>query len=160
MESRLELLRNKIDKLIITKQPYENRHFTVHLYGVAGFCALLALKRNLDAELAVTCGMLHDIYQITHGTIEEHAKLGAFEAKRILTDMGSYSKKEIEIITFAISKHSKKRTVHDQPYAELLKDADVLSHCLYDPDYPVIEKEIVRYERLLTELGCGKVQDM
>jgi len=156
MGSRLEKLRDIIDNLIIKKQHKSSRYFISHLYGVADFCALLALKRNLNTELAVTCGMLHDIYQITHGTVEDHAKLGAHVAEEILTDMGLYGKEEIAVITYAISKHSKKRTVHDQPYAELLKDADVLSHCLYDPDYPVIEKEVIRYENLLVELGCKR----
>ena len=154
MGNRLEMLRREIDKLIMTKQPGSSRHFICHLYGVSEFCALLALRRNLNTELAATCGMLHDIYQITHGTIEKHAVHGAHEAEKILKATGAYSEEEISTITFAISKHSKKRSVHQAPYAELLKDADVLSHCLYDPDYPVIEKEITRYENLLIELGC------
>jgi len=154
MGNRLDILREKIDKLIFTKQPESARYFISHLYGVSDFCVLLALKRGLNTELAATCGMLHDIYQITHGTIEKHAVNGAVEAGKILKAMDSYSDEEISIITGAISTHSKKRAVHESPYAELLKDADVLSHCLYDTDYPVIEKEITRYENLLHEFGC------
>jgi len=154
MRNRLEILRNEIDNLIMKKQPGDFRHFIIHLYGVAGFCSMLALKRNLDVELAATCGMLHDIYQITHGTIEKHAVKGAYEAEKILKATGLYSDEEISIIKDAISAHSKKRIIHDSPYAELLKDADVLSHCLYNPDFPVIEKEKTRYENLLTEFGC------
>jgi len=159
MGNRLDILRSKIDELIMTKQPKSSHYFIVHLYGVSGFCVLLALKRGLDTELSAACGMLHDIYQITHGTIEKHAVNGVHEAEKLLKSIGMYSEEEISLITYAISKHSKKRTVHDNPYAELLKDADVLSHCLYDPDYPIIEKEAVRYANLLTELGCGSKGD-
>ena len=154
MENRLEILRLKIDKLIMKKQPDKCRYFISHLYGVARFCALLALRRNLNAELATTCGMLHDIYQITHGTAENHGRKGAKKAEKMLKSMKLYSDEEITIITTAISKHTKKLTVHEQPYAELLTDADVMDHCLYDVNYPVHEKEIVRYNNLLIELGC------
>jgi len=153
MENRLEKLRHRVDKLIMEKQPYESRYFITHLYGVADFCTLLALKRNLDPELAATCGMLHDIYQITAGTIEKHAIKGAEVAESILKEMKSYSNEEIAIITNAISRHSKKRKIHE-PYDELLKDADVMDHCFYNTGYPVIEKEMDRYRKILIEFGC------
>jgi len=139
------------------KQPQSCRDFFVHLYGVSNFCVLLALRRGLDTELAATCGMLHDIYQITDGLIEGHAIEGAEKAKHLLENMNIYSDDEIKIITTAISRHSKKRKKHEGAYDELLKDADVLSHCLYDPDYPVIEKEVLRFNNLLNELGCDPV---
>jgi len=154
MGRRLDILRAEVDKLIISKQPYDSRNFFIHIYGVAGFCSLLALKRGLDTELAISCGMLHDIYQITHDTIENHAVNGASVAKEILDATGLYKSEEINIITNAITTHSKKRAVHDDPYTELLKDADVLSHCLYDPDEPVIDKEVIRFDNLLEEFGC------
>ena len=34
----------------------------VHLYGVSQACALIAMKRGEDKELAVIAGMLHDIW--------------------------------------------------------------------------------------------------
>ena len=154
MRNRLNMLRFEIDRLIMEKQEDGCRDFFIHLYGVSDFCVLLALKRGLDPELAATCGMLHDIYQITDGIIEQHAVKGAEKAKLLLIDLGQYSDDEIDIITTAISRHSKKRKIHDGAYDELLKDADVLSHCLYDPNYPIIEKEIQRYNNLLKELGC------
>ena len=154
MGSRLDILRWEVDRLIMEKQEDQCKYFFIHLYGVSNFCVLLALKRGLDPELAATCGMLHDIYQITDGILEQHGVKGAEKARFLLEDMGQYSDDEIGIITTAISRHSKKRKIHDGAYDELLKDADVLSHCLYDPDYPVIEKEVLRYNNLLMELGC------
>ena len=153
MANRLERLRFEVDRLIVENEPYNARYFINHLYGVSEYCALLALRRGLDPELAATSGMLHDIYQITAGTIEQHAVEGAVVAEGILRSLKAYSNEEIAVITTAISRHSKKRKFHE-PYDELLKDADVLSHCLYNTDYPPIEKDAARFERILLELGC------
>ena len=155
MGQRLSILRMHIDKIIMDRQADRCKDFYVHLYSVSMFCSLLALRRGLNPELAATCGMLHDIYQVTDGIIENHAILGAEKARQLLEDMGLYSNDEIKIITTAISTHGKKRKIHDNAYGELLKDADVLSHCLYDTDYPVIEKEALRFNSLLAELRCN-----
>ena len=153
MSNRLEHLRYTIDRLIMNKQPYQARYFFTHLYSVSYFCTLLARRRGLDPELASTAGMLHDIYQVTAGTTEKHALYGAEESEKILRSMQSYTDEEIEIVKNAVKHHSKKRKVH-APYDEILKDADVLSHSLYNVDYAVIEKDAARYEKLLIELGC------
>ena len=154
MVNRLEKLRHEIDRLIMEHQPYNARYFFNHLYGVSEYCALLAVRRNLNPELAATSGMLHDIYQVTAGTIENHAIEGALVAEKILRAMNAYSEEEIAVITTAISKHSKKRKFHSE-YDEVLKDADVMSHCFYNTDFSIIEKDAVRYERILEELGCN-----
>ena len=153
MENRLEILRAAVDKLIYENRPAESRYFISHLYGVSRFCALLAIRRGLNAELAAACGMLHDIYQVTAGVMKKHAVKGAAQAKIVLEGTKAYTDGEISVITHAISRHGEKRSVHG-PYDELLKDADVMDHCFGDPDYPVSEKEMVRYNNLLTELGC------
>lgn len=84
MENRLENLRNKIDKLI---KHDDTRMCISHMYGVARFCTLLAMKRNMDVELATTCGMLHDIYYMTGGSPDNHAVNGAKQAETILKSM-------------------------------------------------------------------------
>jgi len=151
---RLSILRHEIDMLILENQPDMYRYFIVHLYEVSAFAVLLAHRRGLDAELATTAGMLHDIYQITHGIIKKHAIKGAEVAGEILAKLSFYSDEEINIITTAISTHNKKKTVHESAYAELIKDADVLSHSMHDPGSPVLEKELERYNNLMIELGC------
>jgi len=153
MSNRLERLRFEVDKLIAEFQPHNARYFFNHLYGVSEYCALLALRRGLDPELAAASGMLHDIYQVTAGSIEQHAVLGAEVAEGVLLATGLYEKDEIAVITTAISRHSKKRKLHD-PYDEVLKDADVMSHCFYNTGFPPVEKEVLRYGRILEELGC------
>lgn len=160
MENRLEKLRSKIDSLILENE-VDKRYFFTHLYSVAKFGSLLALRRNLNPEIAATCGMLHDIYQVTAGTSEQHAVKGAKVAKEILKEMDLYNDKEIKIITTAISRHSDKEAIHE-PYDEVLKDADVMCHYFYNTDFPIkyasqfpfLEKERNRYENLLSELGC------
>ena len=156
MENRLESLRNEIDRLL-EKENYEKlRMYISHMYGVARFCTLLAIKRAANIEIATTCGMLHDIYYMTGGSSDNHAMKGAEQAKSILKGMNQYSDDEIEIVTTAILRHSDKRNIHAQ-YDELLKDADVMDHCFYNADFPVAEWEMERYNKLLNELGLALV---
>jgi uncharacterized protein len=152
MENRLETLRLLIDELIKKNQPKKDRYFYVHLYGVSHFCTLLALKRNLNVELATTCGMLHDIYPVLYGSYKNHGEKGAKQAEKILRATNLYNDNEISIITNAISRHSEKDIIQDA-YDEVLKDSDVLSHCLYNANFPVNEKEVDRLKKILKELG-------
>ena len=46
MENRLEILRNEIDKIILNEKSDHIRMYISHMYGVARFCTLLAMKRN------------------------------------------------------------------------------------------------------------------
>ena len=161
MENRLEILRGEIDKIIYERyqnQPERIRFFTEHLYSVARYCSLLALKRDLNQEIAMTAGMLHDIANVNgDGGSESHPLLGAEQAKELLEIINLYNDDEIRIITTAISKHGDKHVVHE-PYDEILKDADVLSHCFYNPDFPVSDWEIERCTNLLAELGCSPAE--
>ena len=109
MENRLEILRNEIDELIIEKQPNKERYFYVHLYGVSHFCTLLALRRNLNVEIATTCGMLHDIYPVLSGNYENHGINGAEFTKQILGKNNLYNNEEITLIANSISRHSEKK---------------------------------------------------
>ena len=159
MNNRLEILRSKVDDLIQETGSHAGE-FYAHLYSVSKFGALLALKRGLNPEIAATCGMLHDIYQVTAGTSEDHGAKGAKVAEEILRKLGLYSDEEITTITTAIHWHSKKRKIHG-PYDELLKDADVMCHFFYNTDIPIQymgrfphpEKGRARYESLLVEFG-------
>ena len=151
MENRLETLRNHIDSLI---NHDDMRMCISHVYGVARFCTLLAMKRNMDIELATTCGMLHDIHWISGGSSDNHAAKGAEQAKIILKAMNLYSNDEIKTITTAISNHSDKGSVHGS-YDELLKDADVMDHCFYNTAFVIADKEMFRYKNLLDEFGIA-----
>ncbi len=157
MENRLEILRNEIDKIVLNEKSEHIRMYISHMYGVARFCSLLAMKRNLNVELATTCGMLHDIFYMSGGASDNHAARGAEQAEAILKAMGSYSDDEIRTVTTAISRHSDKKHIHE-PYDELLKDADVMDHCLYNTAFPIAQHETERYRNLLMEFGINKAE--
>ncbi|MHB8065084.1 MAG: HD domain-containing protein [Ruminiclostridium sp.] len=112
----------------------------------------------LNVEIATICGMVHDIYPLYTGVFEDHARKGAFYVKALLESLDIFSDEEIKLITQAVYRHSDKKII-DEPYDELLKDADVMYHCLYDSDDPIREKEIERYKNLLNELGCTVTLD-
>jgi uncharacterized protein len=79
--------------------------------------------------------MLHDLVTYESGDAKNHAARSAARAKEILSELGCFSEEEIACIHSAISHHSDKAS-HGGPYEELLKDADVLQHDLYDPSRP------------------------
>ncbi len=157
MENRLEILRNEIDKIILNEKSDHIRMYISHMYGVARFCTLLAIKRNLNVELATICGMLHDIFYMSGGTSDNHAAKGAEQTEMILKTMRLYSDDEIKIVTTAISRHSDKKHIHG-PYDELLKDADVMDHCLYNTAFPIAQREMERYCNLLIEFGINEIK--
>ena len=120
-----------------------------HLYGVSQACAILAMKRDENVELAMIAGLLHDIYTYKMQDSQEHAHKGSLLAKDILYSIGSFSNEEISTICQAINNHSDKERL-DTRFDEILKDADVLQHCLY---HDVAEHERDRFRRLKEELG-------
>lgn len=92
---------------------------------------ILAQKRDLNVDLAEASAALHDIYVIVHGTYKDHAKLGKPIAKKILEEIGGFTKEEIKIITEAVAHHSEKDIHTKDPYIELIKDADVFACSFY-----------------------------
>ncbi len=166
---RLEQLRQVIDMIIRRNpDPEEARCGFVHLYGVSAICAMLAHKRGLDPQICSTAGMLHDIWSYQAGDYTNHGQLGAVEAEKILTSLGSFSLEEIRVICEAIARHSDKETI-DGEMAELLKDADVFQHFLYNPGLFTTTRiqqydqsstkpmRIQRLEKVLSELGIPTI---
>jgi len=152
MEHRFSLLRSEVDSLIYQCNPAEIRHFFHHLYGVSKFCALLALKRGINTELAATAGLLHDIYQVTGKSTLNHAEKGAIVAETMLKKLNLYNDEEIAAIKTAILRHKDKSAVHEL-LDEVLKDADVLDHNLNATDIQIPDREPERYSTILFELG-------
>lgn len=165
---RLAQLRQVIDDILRNNPDLEeSRCGFVHLYGVSATCAILALKRGLDVELSSVAGMLHDVWNYKVGESPEHAQLGAVEARKILEELGGFTVEEIDLVCKAISRHSDKQSI-DGEMDELLKDADVFQHYLYNP--PMFDKKrrleasagpgeklmrIQRLEQVLAELGIN-----
>lgn len=123
----------------------------MHLYGVAQACTPIALKRGQNAELATMAGMLHDIYSYTNETLN-HAHKGAILAKDILSRLQITNDEETNIICNAIYNHSDKGIIQSD-FEEILIDADVLQHCLYNPVHEIAEHEKERFEKLKKEFN-------
>lgn len=151
--NRIETVRQQVDEILLGMSDKEERRCGyVHLYGVAQACALLAKKRGENVELAVIVGMLHDIYSYANMDSADHAHKGAVMAREILENLMIFSEAEVDIICTAIFRHGDKENVHSS-MDEILKDADVLQHVLYNPLFEMKESERERYNRLEEELG-------
>ena len=152
---RLETVRGQVGSALLSVTDAEERRCAVvHLYGVSQGCALLALHRGENAELAAVAGMLHDLSAYTTGIRADHAAHGAVLVAQLLRGTALFTEKEIKRICEAIAHHSDKADTH-APFDEVLKDADVLQHALYDPCAAVAEKEQARFDRIMRELGVS-----
>ena len=123
-----------------------------HLHGVSLAAVMIARKRGQDSELAAMAGLLHDLWAYKSGSYDDHAHLGADYARKVLGKMDIATSAEIDIICDAIWHHDDKANI-DSQFAEVLKDADVIDHCLTDPTKEIKEKERARYENLCKEFG-------
>ncbi len=150
---RIKMVQEYVDGILQSSgNEIETKYGYKHLYGVSQACAILAMKRNENVELAVIAGLLHDIYTYEMHDSTDHAHKGSLLAKDILCSFGSFSSEEIDKISQAIYNHSDKTNI-DTSFDEILKDADVLQHCLYNPLADVAEHEKDRFRRLKEELG-------
>jgi uncharacterized protein len=151
--SRLKELRKYVDsKLNEIADPDKRNGAIVHLYGVSLAATMIAKKRGLDPELASMAGMLHDLYAYESGSYDDHAHRGADLARKILGELNLTDADETVTICSAIYHHDDKLVV-DSPMDEVLKDADVIHHCMNDLSKEIKEKEKARYEKLLIEFG-------
>lgn len=149
--SRLKELRKYIDDQLSKMQDKdEQRSAIVHLYGVSLAATMIAKRRGLDPELASMAGMLHDLYAYMNASYDDHAHRGADLARDILSKLKLTDENETELICCAIYHHDDK-LVTDSDFDEVLKDADVISHCMNDISKPIKEKEKARFEKLCEE---------
>ena len=157
IENRIERLRMYIDEILLDMEDTQERRCGyLHLYGVSQACAMIALKRNQNVELATMVGMLHDLHSYKAMNTENHAEHGAELARQILEKLSLTTDDETDLICLAIRNHSSKATTHSE-FDEILKDADVLQHCLYNPLFPVMEHEKYRFQNLLAEFGILEI---
>lgn len=164
--TRYEQVERKVLEIILSIKSDEGREDSkifefMHACGSIQIARILAQKRKLNIDIAATSTILHDIQTIISGISKDHAKLGAPIAKKILEEF-NFPKNEIEIIIKAITLHSEKEIYTDDPYVELVKDADVFECSLYKnaSDWykihksPHIYKEYVRrIKKVRKELG-------
>ena len=148
---RIENVRKVVDEIVLNIVDAEERRCAnLHLYGVSQACALLAIKRQENIELATIAGMLHDIYSYANMDSKDHAHKGAVMARNILVSLNEFSEEEINVICTAIYNHSDKLDIHGV-LDEILKDADVMQHVLYNPLVSVKDTEKKRFASLKRE---------
>ena len=134
------------------EEPGDRIKAATHLYGVSLAATMIAKKRGLDPELASMAAMLHDLHAYKTGSYDDHAHKGAELARKVLRDLELTDEKETELICSAIYHHDDKLSV-DGPMDEVLKDADVIHHCMNDLSKAVKDKEKVRFAALCKEFG-------
>lgn len=150
--NRLERVRQIVDEILHRISDSEDRRCGfVHLYGVSLTAALLARTRGLDAELAGAAGMLHDLVTYESDDPTDHGPRSAERAAGILREAGGFSEAEITMIQSGIAHHSDKAGAHGA-FEELLKDADVLQHYLYNPGLETDPQHRERRRRLMQAL--------
>ena len=149
---RLKELRKYVDSELNKLDEDKRNSAIVHLYGVSLAATMIAKKRGLDVELASMAAMLHDMHAYKTGSYDDHAHKGAELARDILSTLQLTDETEMDIICSAIYHHDDKLVV-DSPMDEVLKDADVIPHCMNDLSKPIKEKEQARFDRLCEEFG-------
>ena len=153
--SRLKELRKYVNKEINKIEDEDKKISAIaHLYGVSLAATMIAKKRGLDPEIASMAAMLHDLHAYKTGSYDDHAHLGAELARKILKKLELTNKEETEQICSAIYHHDDKLT-EDSPMDEVLKDADVIHHCMNDMSKQIKEKEQARFDKLCAEFGLN-----
>ena len=151
--SRLKELRKYVDAQLDQMEDADKRTSAIaHLYGVSLAATMIAKKRGLDPELASMAAMLHDLHAYKTGSYDDHAHKGADLAREILGELKLTDEAETEIICSAIYHHDDK-LITDAPMDEVLKDADVIHHCMNDLSKAIKEKEQARFASLCKEFG-------
>ena len=151
--SRLKELRKYVDGELNKIVDADKRNSAiVHLYGVSLAATMIAKKRGLDSEIASMAAMLHDLHAYKTGSYDDHAHKGAELAREILDELKLTDETETEMIYSAIYHHDDK-LITDGSMDEVLKDADVIHHCMNDLSKPIKEKEQSRFDRLCAEFG-------
>ena len=151
--SRLKELRKYVDAQLNEMEDVDKRISAVaHLYGVSLAATMIAKKRGLDPEIASMAAMLHDLHAYKTGSYDDHAHKGAELAKEILTELELTDEAQTEMICSAIYHHDDK-LVTDSLMDEVLKDADVIHHCMNDLSKAIKEKEQARFDKLCEEFG-------
>ena len=127
----------------------------IHLSSCAKIGQLLALKRNVDPEMASIACSLHDFGRIMTGKQANHAPAGYQPLKTFLaanSDL-AFTAEEREALAQAAKNHSNKKDI-GTPLEEIVKDADVLDCYQYGQQLKRQEQRD-RLKELLAELSLN-----
>ena len=151
--SRIKDLQKAVHRVLDGMEDSGKRANAVaHLHSVALAAVMIAKKRGENTEIAAMSGLLHDLWAYKSGSYDDHARLGARYARKVLDKLGITTFEETDIICRAIEHHDSKENVN-APMDEILKDADVLHHSLGDPTKEIKPHEKERFEKLCEEFG-------
>ena len=106
----------------------------MHMHTTTQLAKILAIKRNLDPELAGLVSVFHDVHTLLTGEYDDHGVKAESYVREVVdehnrrfgNDIGIISAEEVSVIIEAVRVHSDKLLVTDNPYTELLRDIDSL----------------------------------
>ncbi len=143
----------------------ENRDLPIewnvmHMYTSAQLAKLLAVKRNIDPELASLTATFHDIAVVMSGRHEGHGERAepyirdAVNRYNMSVEPGLLiSGEEEDSFIEAVRVHSNKIEYSENKLAELLKDVDCVDRYLNAVETSGVAFE--RCQKALEELGCS-----
>ena len=135
---RLEKLRERVYAFLAKERPDQVNKAMAHLGYAAALAGLLGMRRGLNVELCQTAAYLHDVWLYLHAPLDaeelkRHAQEGALLVPLYMDE--GYTDEEIDIVRRMVYNHDFNDRV-DDPYSEVMKDADMLSHhinlCRFD----------------------------
>ena len=137
----------------------------MHMYTTTQLAKILALKRNLNPELAGLVCTFHDVYTLHTGEHRDHGVKAEPYVKEIIqkynerwgSELGNITDDETAWIIDSIAVHSSKLAISDDPYTELLKDVDSLDAYLYGMEPLESNGRLDRVNSTLKELGLPQI---
>lgn len=128
-----------------------------HMISVAQMMRLLALVRGLEPDISAIAGIFHDITTMETGEHQDHALHSPPYIKELVQAFNTenpqnmISKQELALLLEIVPLHSDKKTISENPYAEMLKDADAIDRYLHGIETK--PHEVPRLQRALASLG-------
>ena len=152
---RLEALKKNVYAFLAERRPDQVVAAMGHLGYSAALAGLLAMRRGLNAELCQSAAWLHDVWLYLYAPLDaeglkRHAPEGALLARDFLAE--GYAGDEVETICRMIHNHDFNDRV-DDPYSEVMKDADMLAHHINLCRFDTGEGTHPRVKHLGRELG-------
>lgn len=128
--------------------PYFHQRAFSHTAQVVALTCLLYDLEPENLELMKLAALFHDTGTfLENASAAKHAKVSAEIARNYLSNH-DFSEDEIDLIVQVISNHSDKDRI-DDPYSELLKNADALASYLEDFDQNYYQKHKERLDSIL-----------
>ncbi|MFX0114811.1 MAG: HD domain-containing protein [Candidatus Hodarchaeota archaeon] len=134
-----------------------------NMYSTCQLAKLLALKRDIDPELAGLACVFHDIHTILTGSSKNHGMKAEPHVREIVAEynekwrlqLPAIAENELERLVNAVKDHSDKIAISEDPLAELVKDVDTLDAYLHGMTTEVSNGRLNRANQVLEELSLN-----